>query len=59
MVKSILFVLPSTFWIVPILFGIFALLVWYALSRKDHVSALFRHGKTVFRIEATGRPRRH
>jgi len=47
--------LPGALWIIPIIFAIFAGLVWYALFWKEDVSALFMHGKTVFRIEAKGR----
>jgi cytochrome c-type biogenesis protein CcmH/NrfF len=57
-VNALLSTLPAALWIVPIVFAIFAALVWYALSRKDEVNALFMHGKTVFRIEAKGRRQR-
>jgi lipid-A-disaccharide synthase-like uncharacterized protein len=54
MMSGLLSILPSAFWIIPIIFGMFVVLVWYALSRKEDVSALFLHGKTVFRLEAKG-----
>jgi hypothetical protein len=55
MTDAIISHLPAALWIIPVTAAIFAALIWYALSQKDHVSALFRHGKTMFRIEARGR----
>jgi hypothetical protein len=48
----------SLYLAIPLL--IFGGLVWYALRTKDHVHAMFSHGKTVFKLEAKQRgPRRN
>lgn len=57
--NPLLSALPAALWIIPIIVVIFAALVWLALIRKDEVSAMFLHGKTMFRIEAKGRLRKH
>jgi len=48
----------SLYFAIPVL--IFGGLIWYALRTKDHVHAMFSHGKTVFKLEAKQRgPRRN
>jgi hypothetical protein len=52
--SAVLHVFPNALCTFVIVVAILAVLVWYALSRKDEVNAVFMHGKTMFRIEARG-----
>jgi hypothetical protein len=53
-VNAILSALSHLIWVVPIVCVIFAWLIFSAIRRKERVSALFMHGKTVFMIDARG-----
>ncbi len=56
--STLLSVVPIAIWTVPLAIVIFGALIWYALLWKNHVSANFSHGKTKFRIEASGNRRK-